>query len=159
MENKMKKLFKMLLVFAVLFITGCSNDDSVSSNDPTGYAPQVTIFSKSGLLDSIYCVDVYSYKIDNLASFKIDSAKKYVLNYKVNTNATSSQFFIAKNIYGSNTDTALYRRYFQSSNQTVNDTVRPNFNMSTNVMKYIIAVNALYTYISIRDLKIIMLYQ
>lgn len=154
----MKKLFKMLLVCSVMFVFGCSKEDSVSSNNSTGVTPQVTVFSKSGLLDSIYCVDVYSYKINNLASFNIDSSKKYVVNFRISTNATNSAFAIAKNIYGIDTDTTLYYKNFQNTSRYISDTVKPNFNIGISDMKYVIGVNALYKYISIRDLNIIKLY-
>ena len=155
----MKNLFKMLLVCAVMFISGCSKDDSVSSDNSNGVTPQVTIFSKSGLLDSIYCTDVYSYKINNLASFNVDSSKKYIINFRISTNATNSVFSVAKNVYGINTDTTLYYKNFQNTNRYVSDTVKPNFDIGISEMKYVIAVNALYKYISIRDLKIIKVYQ
>lgn len=154
----MKKLIKMLLVFAVMFVFGCSKDNSVSSDNSSGVTPQVTVFSKSGLLDSIYCTDVYSYRIDNLASFNVDSSKKYVINFRISTNSTNSIFAIAKNINGIDTDTTLYSRNFQNTNSYRNDTVKPNFNIGISDMKYVIAVNALYKYISIRDLKIIKVY-
>ncbi|MBI5404527.1 MAG: hypothetical protein HY959_14150 [Ignavibacteriae bacterium] len=153
----MKKLFVILLLLTVFFISGCSKDDSVSNNILPGVTPQVTLFSKSGLLDSIYCSGVNSYKIDNLASFKIDTSKKYVINYKVDTDA-NALFAIAKNIYGVSFDTVLYWRDFHGASYIVNDTVKPLIYMNSNMLKYIIAVNVLYKYISIRDLKVIMLY-